>query len=62
MFRRFEIHLFYLHDQTRDRAQYQICVIEDKAAVVVVVVAPYHSVSRNPIRFKDLTYTVEKTL
>ena len=32
-----------------------MCAIEDKTAVVVVVVVvSYHSVSRNPVRFKAL--------
>ena len=30
----------------------RVCAIEDK--IVVVVVVSYHSVSRNPVRFKAL--------
>ena len=49
-----------LHDQTQDRARDQTCgvislyAIEYKTAVVVVV--SYHSVSRNPVRFKALVW------
>ena len=38
----------------------QLCVIEDKTAVVIVV-ASYHSVSRNPVRFKALICTQVRT-
>ena len=44
----------------------EVCVIEDTTAVVVI--ALYHSVSRNPVRFKalletkwDLTCDLEKS-
>ena len=33
----------------------KVCAIEDKTAVVVVV--SYHTVSRNPVRFKALVFT-----
>ena len=49
----------HIHDQAGDRARdrhcgemTEVCVTEDKTDVVVV--ASYHSVSRNPVRFKAL--------
>ena len=39
----------------RYRGVMSLCAIEDKTAVVVV--ASYHSVSRNPVRFKALART-----
>ena len=39
--------------EIRHREVMSLCVIEDKSTVVVV--ASYHSVSRNPVRFKALT-------
>ena len=40
--------------EIRHHGVMSLSAIEDKTAVVVVVVASYRSVSRNPVRFKAL--------